>query len=167
MKMSLTERAIIANQLKILEKLYPEDAKNYAIYRTAIENGYEMHYFDFFEGSLEEMSKEECLEVIDILDMYRALTFSYQKLTDKTGIDENEIHFDGFDGNEEPRQYWYARYFILDLDRFKELTYGQEYPDLNSHCNKLETYRGMLSVWKSIEDRFNLNADQMRRILDA
>ena len=58
--------------------------------------------------------------------MFRAITFSYQKLQDKTGIDEYYIKFHGFDLNDEyeGKRVIYARYFINDLDRFEELKYG-------------------------------------------
>lgn len=167
MDLSLTERVIIANQFKILEKLYPDEAKYYAIQRKALEAGYKLHYADIVENFYDEMSEEECREVIDILDMYRALTFSYNRLPDKAGIDEREIRFDGFDGNEETSQYLYALYFIVDLERFTELTYGQKSPDLNSHGHRLKKYRDMLAVWKSFDDKHNLNPDQIRAILDA
>ena len=167
MDFSITERLIIANQFKILEKLYPEEAEYYAAHRKALESGYKLHYAEIAENFFDEMSEEECREVIDILDMYRSLTFSFNRLPDKTGIAESEIHFDGFDGNDETRQYLYAQYFIVDLDRFTELTYGQKHPDLNSHGHRLQKYRTMLAVWNSIDDKHNLNPDQIRVILDA
>jgi uncharacterized protein YfbU (UPF0304 family) len=134
---TIVERVIIANQLKILEKLYPEEAKYYAAHRTAIENGYKFHYDDLVTYFLHEMPEEESQEVLNILSMYRALTFSYQRLDDRTGISKDDIRFEGFDGNEEGSQYLYAKYFIIELDRFEELKYGQEYPDFNSHANRL------------------------------
>ena len=167
MDLTIVERLIISNQLMILEKLYPDEEKYYSTQRKAIECGYKLHYADLVENFFDEMSEDECREVIDVLDMYRALTFSYQKLPDKAGIEEDEIHFDGFDGNEETSQYLYAQYFIVDLDRFTELTYGQKHPDLNSHSQRLEKYRAMLAVWKSIENRHNLNQKQIRALLDA
>jgi hypothetical protein len=167
MDLSLTERVIIANQFKILEKLYPEEAEYYSNHRRALECGYKLHYADIVENFYDEMSEEECREVIDILDMYRALTDSYNRLPDKAGINEREIRFAGFDGNEETSQYLYAQYFIVDLDRFQELTYGQIHPDLNSHWPKLDKYRAMLEVWKPIGDRHNLNSNQIRAILEA
>lgn len=167
MNLTKVERIIISNQFMILEKLYPEDANYYSTRRKALECGYKIHYDDIGEGYFDEMSEDESREVIDILDMYRALTFSYQRLQDKDGIDEEDIHFDGFDGNDEIRQYLYAQYFILDLDRFEELKYGREHPDLNSHANRLNKYRAMLPVWKSFPDRFNLSSEQIRTILES
>ena len=44
MKLDIKERLALSYQLKILEKLYPEDQEYYANHRKAIEDGYELHY---------------------------------------------------------------------------------------------------------------------------
>ena len=165
MDLSKFERLIISNQFKILEKLYPEEAEYYSKHRKALENGYKLHYQWIVENLYDEMSEEECQEVIDILSMYRSLTYSYQKLEDKSGIEESDIRFPGFDGNNETNQYSYTNYFIIELDRFKELTGGSEYADFNSHCPMLDLYRRMLSKWKNLKDRNNLTEDEIISIV--
>jgi uncharacterized protein YfbU (UPF0304 family) len=167
MELSEKDRLIIANQLKILEKLYPEEAEYYAQHRKAIEHGYRLHYDWLTEHFYEEMTEEECKEVLDILEMYRIITFSFQKLSDKKGVDERRLRFQGFDGNEEGRQFSYALYFIVDLGRFDELRYGAQYPDLNSHAPMLDQYRRMLTVWHSFDNRFELNKAQLCQVLEA
>lgn len=67
------------------------------------------------------MPKEASKEVIDILSMFSALTFSYRNLSDKTGIEEWKITFNGFDGNNEGDYLAYAKFFMHELDRFEEL----------------------------------------------
>ena len=145
MKLDLKDRLLISNQLKILEKLYPEEAAYYSKHRTAIENGYELHYPWLVEHFYEEMSEAECKEILDILDMYRAITFSSKNIQDLTGIDDYWLKFKGFDGNHEVKQLGYARYFIVDLERYEELKYGMEFPTFNSHSRTLEKYRSMLN----------------------
>lgn len=167
MDLSKKDRLIIANQLKILEKLYPDEADYYAKHRKAIEDGYKLHYNWLVENFYHEMSEEECKEVLEILDMYRALTFSYQHLDNKSEIDETEIRFRGFDGNNETSQYSYTQYFIVDLGRFDELTYGAKYSNFNSHCPMLDRYHRMVAVWKQCRDKFNLSKDEIRKILEA
>lgn len=167
MDLTKIERLIIANQFKILEKLYPEEAEYYAKNRKALENGYKLHYQWIIENIYDEMSEDECQEVVDILNMYRSLTFSYQKLSDKSGIDESEIKFPGFDGNNETRQYSYTNYFIMDLERFDELRGGSEYADFNSHSEMLDRYRRMLNEWKKYDDRHNLSRDAIISIVKA
>src|SRR3954468_5735854 len=114
LKLTRTERWILANQYRILEALYPDEAKRLAEYREAIEHGYELHY-DWIAHSIydkgDALSAEECKEVIQILDMHRALKRSYEALTDKSGIKEYGVKFAGFDGNNETAQMAYARYF--------------------------------------------------------
>jgi uncharacterized protein len=167
MDLTLKDRLIISNQLKILEKLYPDEASYYSAQRKAIENGYKHHYDDLVTYFFDEMPEEDSKEVVDILDMYRALTFSYQNLGDKSGIGETSIRFRGFDGNNEASQLVYVGYFIVDLERFDELKYGQKSPDFNSHAPMLDKYRRMLTVWNGLENRFELSKEQIIAILQA
>src|SRR5258708_8853622 len=118
MHLDKKERLILSNQLKILEKLYPEEATYYALHRKALENGYSLNYEWLVEHFSEAMTETECLEVLDILDMYRAITFSYAKIKDPAGIEDFWLKFRGFDGNNETSQYSYAQYFVADLGRF-------------------------------------------------
>jgi uncharacterized protein YfbU (UPF0304 family) len=41
LKLSLTERIVLANQLRILEAVDPDEAKSYQHQRDALERGYE------------------------------------------------------------------------------------------------------------------------------
>lgn len=167
MELSKKDRLIIANQLKILAKLYPSESNEYENQRKAIEYGYSLNYSGLFDSIYDEMLKEECQEVIDILKMYRAITFSFQKLKDKIGINEYHLKFQGFDGNNETDQYSYVCYFIIDLNRFQELKYGLEYPDLNSHSPMLDKYRKMLDVWKEYNNKNQLTKEDIINIIGA
>lgn len=167
MELNEKERFIIANQLKILEKLYPEEADYYAKHRKAVEHGYQLHYPWLVEHFYEEMTEGECQEVLDILEMYRAITFSFKELQDKSGIDEGRVRFSGFDGNNEGKQFSYAQYFIVDLGRFEELSYDAKYPNFNSHREMLEKYRRMLLVWRGYQKRFELDRSQLLKLLEA
>jgi uncharacterized protein len=153
--LSMKDRLIIANQLKILEKLYPEEAAEYAKHRKAIEQGYKLHYSWLTEWFYDEMSEGECQEVLSILDMYRAITFSYQKAEDKEDLEESDIKFHGFDGNNEGKQFGYTLYFIVDLGRYDELRGESDYPDFNSHGSvTIDDYRRMLQVWNKYKDDY-------------
>lgn len=167
MKLDIKDRLILANQFKILEKLYPDDAQHYEQHRRALENGYTLNYPWMVEWFSDEMTEEECREVLDILDMYRAITFSYKKIEDKEGIEDNWLRFKGFDGNNESNHYGYAQYFILDLGRFQELKYDSEYPSLNSHGEVLPKYRKMLAYWYSNEKKYELSKAQLIGLLSA
>lgn len=168
MKLSKLERLLLSNQYRILEALYPDDAEYYENNRKAVEEGFELHYSDLLEGLSEnELSTAECREVIDILSMYRALTFSYQKIEDKSGINSYYIKFDGFDLNDEyeGKRVIYARYFINDLDRFEELKYGNSYADCNSHGIRMDRYREMLSRWNGLGRKNILTKEEIKKIL--
>lgn len=167
MELSKKDRLIIANQLKILAKLYPSESNEYENQRKAIESGYTLNYSGIFDSIYDEMPKEKCQEVIDILNMYRAITFSFQELNNNSGIDDYYLKFQGFDGNDETDQYSYTCYFIINLNRFQELKYGLEYPDLNSHSPMLEKYRRMFKVWKECDDKNQLTEKDILNLVKA
>lgn len=162
--MEKLKRYELINQLLILEKLYPEEADYYAKNRKALENGYKLHYSWLTENISDGLSEEECKEVLDILDMYRSITFSWQRLHGSEELPE-KMKFRGFDGNNETALMGYVQYFVIDLERFDELKYGNERPYFNSHCPMLNKYRRMLSVWKQYD--FDLTEDQIASVLEA
>lgn len=165
MKLTKIERLTLINQFKILEALYEDEADYYKNHRTALEEGFELHYEWIFEYlSEEEMSSEECREVIDILNMYRALNFSYIRLKDKSLIDEDRLKFDGFDGNNETKQLIYVRYFLRDLNRFEEL-HDKISHDYNSHSRMLPEYREMLDRWSDLNKKTNLTQENIMYII--
>ena len=168
MKLDKKERLILSNQFKILEKLYPEESDYYSHHRKALEEGYALHYEWMFENIYDEMTVEECTEVVDILNMYRAITFSYRKIDNKGELENHHyFKFRGFDGNNETRQMAYAQYFMIDLDRFQELKYDQVAPDFNSHERMLPKYRKMLTEWKNCQDKNRLSELDIKSILRA
>ncbi len=63
MELNEKDRLIIANQLKIIEKLYPEEADYYAKHGKVVEQGYKLHYSWLVEHLYDEMTEDECREV--------------------------------------------------------------------------------------------------------
>ncbi len=164
MELSLKDRLFLSNQYRILEKLYPEDAEHYGTCRTVVENGFELNYSELTRPLDENtLSRDECKEVLDILDMYSALHFSYRDLTDKAGIDSKAVQFPGFDSNNEADQLTYARFFVETLGRYEE--FGGQIR--NSHMPLIEAYRRMLNAWRTSEDLINLSKTDIERILAA
>jgi uncharacterized protein YfbU (UPF0304 family) len=143
MKISLNDRIILANQYRILELLDQDSAGHHSNLRKALEDGYTLHYKDLAGGFGTELGEEECREVISILQMYRALSSSYEHLTDKGEISPQQVEFPGFDGNDETKQFSYAGYLVDDLGNWREFQ-GR---DLNSHFAMLPRYRNMLGKW--------------------
>ena len=101
---------------------------------------------------MDETSEEISQFVIDVLQMYRVLNNSYNKLNDdeKSQIDLYDISFKGFDGNEEIDYYTYAKFYLEKLDRFGELKVSKYYA-INSHGNMLNDYLKMVSLWKEVK----------------
>lgn len=166
-KLSQKDRLILVNQFKILEKLYPEEAEYYLEKREILEQGYELLYTDVFGELYERFSEEECREVLDILDLYRVITFSYRDLEDKSEIEEYKVRFAGFDGNNECKQLAFAEFFIKKLNRFQELFYGEPNRSFNSHCPTMYKYKPMLEKWYKMERAFELSKKQLIEILDT
>ncbi len=166
MQLSKFERLVLANQLRMLETMFPAEAEYYANHRTALEEGYVLHYEWLFEHIDEELPKDDCQFVIEVLNMHRSMHFAFKDISE-TSLSLTDVRFKGFDGNEETRHFAYARYFIEDLGRFQELAEQQPHADFNSHRPMTGTYRRMLKAWHESEDRFELDAADVQRILNA
>jgi uncharacterized protein len=111
-------------------------------------------------------------ETVDILNMYRLLTSSFEKLSEpekkrveaEVDVFKDYVKFQGFDANND-EHYGVVSYLVKDLRRFEELkdTY------LNSHSiATLTTYRNMLQVFNTMGPTYprdGLSADQIIQIL--
>lgn len=165
MKLTRAERWILANQYRILEALYPSDGYDKA--REVLECGYELHYdwiSEHIYGDRDVMTTSECEEVLAILDMFSMLEAAYEKLADRSGIEEWAVRFSGFDGNNETKQLGYARFFCShDGGRYPELRRG----DFNSHCPTLDAYRRMLVEWEKASDKLSLTKEDVVRMASA
>lgn len=168
MKLDKKERLKFSYLLKILEKLYPEEQEYYANHRKAIENGYELHYNWLTEHLYDGMTKDECQEVLDILEMSRGILYSFMKLDNPTKITKADVKFKGFDGNNEISQMLYAEYFIEDLGRYEEIkeSCGGYY---NSHYPSLDSYRTKLEKWKKMpsKDKFNMDENTLLDLINT
>jgi hypothetical protein len=152
MNLTKSERLILFNQYQILEKLDPENAKDYANAAEIVSSGYTRLYGQELAKMLDtETPPETCEEVTEILDMYRALNTV-----------KHEV-FPGFDGNNESEHYSYARFMIEDLGRWNEF----KKDDLNSHMGMLYKYRLMLAAWKASPKKHELTPEDCKRILET
>ena len=172
MKFDKKERYIISNQLLILEKLYPEDAKFYSERREAIEQGYEDECEAAMEHIYDPLTSDIQTEVIDALDMYSAIKRSYDQLDNKTGLDLPQLLFPGFDGNDplESKMMGYAEYLVKTKRKFENVLEGQQpHFSFNSHSEQREIYAGMLKVWKALPgaERYNMSREQITKVKEA
>ena len=165
-----TERAQFIYLLKIL-KNQGDQEYDYDNLIKALQYGFELHYSDVLECLFdEELSADQCREVLDILEMYRGIIYSYINLKreGKQGtLTDEDVKFEGFDGNNETKQMSYTDYFIKDLDRYseiEELSHGY----YNSHRQMLPKYRAMLVKWeeyKTLPNRYLMNEQQIKDLL--
>lgn len=171
-QLSLKERLSLVLQYRILQKL-SQDSSDYLDYENKINallNGFELHYNDLFEEFSEEtLSTEECRKVLDILEMYRGIIFSFLRISKESSsikLKEDDVRFPGFDGNNETKYWSYAKYFIEDLERYDEIKQFSK-GDYNSHTKTLERYFNMLSSWNKLqpEDRYCMTESQIEELL--
>lgn len=103
--------------------------------------------------------------VWDVLDMYRSLFDSYNKLPleQKNDIDEDDIRFEGFDGNNEAEYLCYTDFILEDLERYKESRECGD--DHNSHWPTVQKYSRMLAKYKQIKKDRYLSLDQIKEII--
>lgn len=161
MKLTDQERIILINQNKILALLDEGNADGYRKVITVLERGLVTEYEEvlYLEPP---MSETDCREVLDILAMFNALHYSYDRLEDKGGIDALKIRFVGFDGNNEGRQLGYARYLIEQDDRYTHLVEGR---DLDSHGPFMDEYRDMLERYKALGEPSLLTREQLLEVV--
>lgn len=180
------ERLFLVNQLEIIknQKLIIEllkgsnesgDRYHYNNQIKALKEGFELHYDDVFDEISNGLSRKDCLFVLDVLEMYRGITYSFLALKRSNSLkelSEKDIKFEGFDLNTETEQFSYAKYFLFDLDRYDEIKdiAGKNY-DFNSHTSfTIPRYKKQLKIWEeynSLENRYKMTEDEIKKLLHA
>lgn len=161
LKLDLKDRLILHNQFRILEMVDSDEAASYRRAQAILSQGYELEY-DSLSGMLDPdtLSAEKCEEVYEILEMYRRLGHGYSQLSDKSGIEANDLRFFGFDGNNEGAYLSYGEF--LNSERKYE-----ESKVINSHMPSLAIYRRMLAEFRSVKDKAALDKADIQRVLAA
>jgi hypothetical protein len=159
--LTATERVLLANQYEILGLLKKE--KSYLLLSEALKDGHRWLYEQSFDWLSEDMPKKVAEDVLQILDIYSSMQSSYRDLTDKTGIEESQLRFPGFDGNNEGELLHFAR-ALRTSDRFTDTLVG----DLNSHMPTTETYDRMIRRWQELgAPHYPYTRDVIIQILEA
>jgi uncharacterized protein YfbU (UPF0304 family) len=163
--MRIVDRQVLSLLHRILGHVLPEDANDvdgdlaYQLMRARIlEAGFTGEYWYEVAGFSTELSKRDCRRVSDILQMFRIITYSIDRLS-KEGAPVNdelafELEFRGFDHNDalEGHMASYVDFLMRD-DRWTELKPQLERNDNgNSHSRMLDTYLRMLSEFRRIMD---------------
>lgn len=188
--MSLFERQVLAGIHRILAHVVPEDGHDedgdfaYQIMRAKIlEEGYTGQYWFTTAGFSTELSKHDCERVIDVLDMFRIITYSVEDLAKAgTPIDDRlrrDLEFEGFDHNDalEGHMASYVRFLMSDERKWEELRPQLERHDNgNSHTRMLGMYDRMLAEYRRILDSrergyrrnsYLLSPDELAQIKEA
>lgn len=153
MELTKKERLILHNQYEILMHLDPQEKERYKINQKIVYSGFKYDYNELIDFLDEETPIQVSEFVWDVLQMYRTLSDSYGELSpeEKQQIDERDITYDGFDGNEEGKYYTYANFVLKDLGRYEEIYNGGK-GRLNSHSNRVSKYKKMVSIWKEVSE---------------
>lgn len=162
--LSKLERLKLANQYQILHELnlVKKDlqmAEHYEYLQEIFQRGYVQLYWKAFHHINEEMTESASREVLDILEMHRAMIFSLGTKPDPKYLER--VKFRGFDANNEADYLAFARFYCKDGELFKELSI------VNSHYPTLDRYGHMVGEWKRLGSKFQLTKDEIDKILDA
>ncbi len=161
-KLTDTERLILANQYEILSAL--RDDEDYARMAETLRDGHEWLYSQYFDSLSPNLPSDKAEHVLTILGIYSDLRDSYNEISDKSGIEERLVKFPGFDGNNESDLLSFAR-ALRKHDRFTE-TLGKDAN--NSHMPTTEMYRRMIERWRALgEPRFPYSKETILEILAA
>lgn len=188
--MRIIDRQVLSLLHRVLARVLPEDANDvdgdleYQLRRANIlEEGYTGEYWYETAGFRTELSKRDCDRVSDILQMFRIITYSMDRLA-KDGIPISEdlayqLAFQGFDHNDslEGHMASYVDFLMSDGEHWTELKPQLERADNgNSHSPELATYLRMLVEYRQIMDSrergsgdrgYLLSEDELEQIADA
>jgi uncharacterized protein YfbU (UPF0304 family) len=188
--MRITDRQVLSLLHRILARVLPKDADDvdgnpdYQLMRARIlEEGYTGEYWYETAGFSTELSKRDCDRVSDILQMFRIITFSIDRLAKEgSPVSEdlaNQLEFQGFDHNDslEGHMASYVDFLMRDGERWTELKPQVERNDNgNSHSRVLDTYLRMLAEYRRIMDNrerglgrpdYLLSDEELEQIADA
>lgn len=187
--MTISERQTMAMLHRILARVLPEDANEddgdaaYQLNRArVIEEGFTGEYWREVAGFRTELSRHDCDRVLDMLDMFRVITYSIRHLrSDGISVSDSveyALEFQGFDHNDglEGHMASYVEHLMAD-GRWSELREQVERNDNgNSHHRILEVYMRMLAEYRRIRDargrglgrdNYFLSEDDLQQIADA
>lgn len=161
-KLTDAERLILANQYEILSELRKDDS--YARMADELRDGHEWLYSQYFDQLSPNLPEHEVAHVLTILGIYSDIRDSYAKLADKSGVEQHQVEFPGFDGNNESDLLAFSR-ALRKHDRFTE-TLG-EHPK-NSHMPTTDIYQRMIAEWRKLgEPHYPYDKEVIQAILAA
>jgi len=188
--LTAVERQQLALLHRILARVVGQDNdvdgdKAYQLDRAVVlENGFVREYGTEFAGIYPELNAQDSEFLVDVLDLFRIVTFSIDRLT-KDGVEIDQtiverLEFDGFDAND-PREAHMLSYaeHLVGNKRWPELrhVFSEQNGFGNSHSMRSEVYARMLGEHEAIKsskrsdrggrDAYLLSPDELRRLVDA
>ena len=180
--LSMKERLILANQYEILSRLATDEdeRKHFENIRDIFESGFSRYYSYATEPFSEEVSQDECEFVVDVLDLYSTLYYSWLRNPQAhEEIDEKKVLFKGFDlnDNQEIKYLVFYEFLVEKLERYseiKDLMNAGKIESFNSHGfgPSMSTLSRMIEKYKEIKKRqgfrvgIDLTLDEIKEILE-
>lgn len=170
MNLSKTDRLLLANQHEILALLEPHFADSHKQVVEALRSGYQSAIDRLFDNVFDGLSREECLEVINVMDLHTALMLSHKNLSpaDQATVRVKDLDFLGYDGNDETMFMAYARYLVEHESRFTDLAQLSDGSknDFNSHYPSRDGYSKMVDAWKALApNNYMLSVTEVQTIV--
>jgi len=165
MSIELTDkdRLFLANQYEILAGLNEGSAAEwYSELSRNLKDGQKWIYENQIKSLLSPVFEDHEF-VLGVLSMFDALSRSFEKLDDKSGIEAEDVRYSGFDGNNEVEHLSFVDALFRDR-RFVDTIRAE---GLNSHSQRVGLYKRMLTEWQRQGKAHDLNRDQILGILAA
>ena len=173
---------------RILARVLPEgagdtdgDSEDQLGLARVLEAGYTNEYWVEFAGVSEELSKKNCVRVMDVLDMFRILDHSIERLK-KDGVELDaetisRLRYSGFDHNDalEGKMADYVEHLIAKDKWTEQADFVNGPRGGNSHMRMLPTYQRMLDEYRRSNERrsrvsrldYELTQEDLVAIADA
>jgi uncharacterized protein YfbU (UPF0304 family) len=165
MNLTKSERLILLNQHKILEKLDKEESEYHKKMQDIMQNGYDCDlavYDPIPEGTETEVYKT--------LQMFLILNDSYSKLSEeeKKNIPIREIQFQGYDGNANDGCYG----FLLHIEKYKLCSYLRKISSeiaISESYNMPDTrvdYQQKLARWEAFDRPSPMSKEEILHVIN-
>ena len=156
------DRKMLSMLHRILARVLPEDSNeedgrrdDQLGYARILEQGFTGEYWLEAAGFATELPKRDSLRVIEILEMFRIITFSLSEHERRgESVTLQGLSYRGFDHND-PLEGQMAEYVqhLVDHDRWSELRGPiADNDNGNSHMQMLDVYTRMLTEYRRIMD---------------
>ncbi|MEW5069665.1 YfbU family protein [Bacillus subtilis] len=170
------QRAILINQLEIKQLLDESRKDLYEKYIEILDRGYSRYYSDIFGELDEELDDTVHKRVVGVLTMYETLYNDRLHLPEeeKKQIDEKDVLFKGFDGNNESSHHSYVNFLVRKMEMFStigELIETGKIKSTNSHRSMVGYYDELLQRYRSVTEKNNksfkdrLTLEQFKEVL--